>query len=282
MPAQREFIVVGADDSAPPNRAIGWAADEAARTGRDLRIVHVVDAPVHGSAEETGDGARSVMESWSSVLRAGREFAQRRQPGLTVEPALVRAGNPSAGLKRHAAEAAEVVIGHRGRGGFAELLLGSTALHLAGHLPVPLIIVRGQDMDQVGEVVAGLDLLTDPEPLLEHAFAAAEARGARLRALHAWHPAPLAVEAGADLRVVENTLQGHLVSVLGPWRDRHPDVKIIEDVGLGHAVHRLILASAHADLVVVGSHGRALPLGSVAHGVIHHADCPVAVVHARG
>ncbi|MFB4298500.1 universal stress protein [Actinomadura sp. NTSP31] len=158
------------------------------------------------------------------------------------------------------------MIGHRGRGGFAELLLGSTALHLAGRLPVPLIVVRGADTDPAGEVVVGLDLVEDPAPQLDHAFAAAETRGERLRALHAWPPAPLALEAGADLQIAANSFRSHLAAALVPWRKRHPDVEIVEGVVVGHPVHSLVLASGHADLIVVGSRGRIPPIGSVAHG----------------
>ncbi|MEU9020361.1 universal stress protein [Actinomadura sp. NPDC048394] len=282
MPEEREFIIVGADGSAPSNRAIGWAADEAARTGRNLRIVHVVGTAAHGLPNQAGNGVRALVESWNPILRTGRDLALRRRPELKVEADLIRDGSASAVLKRCAAGAAEVVIGHRGRGGFAELLLGSTALHLAGRLPVPLTIVRGQDVEPVGEVIVGLDLLEDPAPQLDHAFAAAKARGARLRALHAWRPAPLAVEAGVDLQTAANTLRSHLAAALAPWQDRYPEVKVIEDVDVGHPVAALVMASAHADLVVVGSRGRIMPIGSVSHGVIHHADCSVAIVRARG
>lgn len=282
MPEDREFIVVGTDGSAPSSRAIGWAADEAACSGRDLRIVHVLGAAAHGVPHQAGNGVRPLVESWDPLLRAGRDLALRHRPGLTVRTALVRDGSPAAALKRCAEDAAEVVIGHRGRGGFTELLLGSTALHLAGRLPVPLTIVRGRDVEPVGEIVVGLDLLEDPAPQLDHAFAVAEARGARLRAFHSWRPAPLAVEAGVDLRVAADTLRSHLAAALAPWRDRYPEVKVVEDVEVGHAVASLVMVSAQAGLVVVGSRGRIMPLGSVSHGVLHHAYCPVTVVRAHG
>jgi nucleotide-binding universal stress UspA family protein len=191
---------------------------------------------------------------------------------------LVHERNVPAGLRQYAGDAAEVVIGYRGRGGFAGLLLGSTGLRLAGRYPGPVIVVRDRSGDAAGEIVAGLDLTGDPGPVLDHAFAAAAARGARLRALHAWHPAPLAVESGVDLQITANTLREQLAAALAPWRSRHPDAKVAEDVVIGHPVETLALASAGAGLVVVGSRGRSFPLGSVSHGVIHHARCPVAVV----
>ncbi|XRQ09230.1 hypothetical protein ACN3XK_74325, partial [Actinomadura welshii] len=46
-----------------------------------------------------------------------------------------------------------------------------------------------------------------------------------LRRLHAWRPAPLAVEARVDSRVVTDPLRGHLSTLVAPWPGRHPDVK---------------------------------------------------------
>ncbi|MFC4054897.1 universal stress protein [Actinomadura syzygii] len=74
---------------------------------------------------------------------------------------------------------AGVVVGHRGRGGFTGLLLGSTSLRLAGHYPGPIIVVRDRpdrDDPTTDEVVVGLDLVEDPAPALDHAFAAAVVR----------------------------------------------------------------------------------------------------------
>ncbi|URN00906.1 universal stress protein [Actinomadura madurae] len=279
MSTQRRTILLGADGSAPSDRAIGWAADEAARTGKALLILHVVETATLDLPGRTTDGiSEALAESGDQILREGRDLAVKRQPQLAVETMLVHERNVPAGLRQYAGEAAEIVIGHRGRGGFAGLLLGSTGLRLAGHYPGPLIVVRDQDGTATGEVVVGLDLAEDPGPVLEHAFTAATVRGAQLRVLHAWHPTALAVESGIDLQITADTFRGHLTAALAPWRDRYPDIKVVEDVVLGHPVDMLATASAHADLVVVGSRGRSFPLGSVSHGVIHHAHCPVAVV----
>ncbi|MCP9948989.1 universal stress protein [Actinomadura madurae] len=279
MSDQRSTILVGTDGSTPSDRAIGWAADEAARYGKILRILHVVETSTLDLPGHTTDGiSEGLVESGNQILRNGQSLALQRQPGLKVETVLVHDRDVPAGLRRYAGEAVEVVIGHRGRGGFTELLLGSTGLRLAGHYPGPVIVVRDQTGTTAGEVVVGLDLTEDPEPALDYAFAAAAARGARLRALHAWRPAPLAAKAGVDLQGAARTLLNHLAAVLAPWQDRHPDIEIVRDVVIGHPVDELVESGATADLVVVGSRGRSFPLGSVSHGVIHHARCPVAVV----
>ncbi|MUN39638.1 universal stress protein [Actinomadura litoris] len=280
MSERRTAILVGTDGSARSERAIAWAADEAARSGRELRILHVLKTRHRLFAESaTYDGPSRESQK---ILEDGRDAASRRQPGIKVETMIVHDRSVADGLRQYADEAAMAVIGDRGLGGFADLLLGSTGLHLAGRFPGPVVVVRGPAEPTAGEVAAGLDLLEDPAPVLDHAFAAAAARGARLRVLHAWRPAVLAIEAGVDLRAATDTFRGHLAAAVAPWRERLPGVEVVEDVVIGHPVEMLASASGNAELLVVGSRGRALPLGSVSHGVIHHARCPVAVVRPHG
>jgi nucleotide-binding universal stress UspA family protein len=68
---------------------------------------------------------------------------------------------------------------------------------------------------------------------------------------------------------------------LAPIRDEHPDVRITAAVVHGSPAEKLIDASAHADLIVVGSRGHGgfagLLLGSVSEQVVRHAKCPVLV-----
>ena len=66
------------------------------------------------------------------------------------------------------------------------------------------------------------------------------------------------------------------------WQEKFPDVAVVHKVVLGHPVPMLVSRAADARLLVVGSHGRgavrSVLMGSVSHGVLHHASCPVAVV----
>ncbi|NEA28769.1 universal stress protein [Actinomadura bangladeshensis] len=279
MSAQRTRILVGIDGSPASDHAVTWAADEAARFGKALALVHVVETATLDLPGRTTDGiSESLAQAATRILQDGRDRVLKQQPGLTVETMAVHERNVPAGLRQYAGDATEVVVGYRGRGGFAGLLLGSTALRLAGHYPGPVTVVRDQDEDAAGEIVVGMDLAEDPGTALDHAFAAAAARDVRLRVLHAAHPAPLAAASGVAPQFTAGTLREYLTAALAPWRSRHPDVKVVEDVVIGHPVEALALASAGAGLVVVGSRGRTFPLGSVSHGVIHHARCPVAVV----
>jgi nucleotide-binding universal stress UspA family protein len=73
-----------------------------------------------------------------------------------------------------------------------------------------------------------------------------------------------------------------VVAALRPWCEKSPEVAVTETVAEGRAAGELIHASAGAALLVVGRRVRearlGTHLGSVAHAVLHHAPCPVAVV----
>jgi nucleotide-binding universal stress UspA family protein len=77
-----------------------------------------------------------------------------------------------------------------------------------------------------------------------------------------------------------------LAEALGGLGDLYPDVEVVRRLVRGRVRHSLIEASADAGLVVVGARGRGgfagLLLGSVSQAVLHHAECPVAVVRTEG
>jgi nucleotide-binding universal stress UspA family protein len=203
-----------------------------------------------------------------------------------VSSSLVVQAVPKA-LEEESRQAYELVVGHRGLGGFASMLLGSTGLRMAAHAAGPVVIVRGENPPpRRGEVVVGLDLRADSTVALHYAFEAAAARGARVRVVHAWQPAavldPSEVVEPED---VDEKLRWKIIEAHAPLRKTYPDVEVVEQVVLEHPVIALCDASRDASLVVVGEHDHnwlEVPrLGSVSHGVIHQGHCPVAVVRTR-
>jgi nucleotide-binding universal stress UspA family protein len=279
-----ESIVVGTDGSPPATTAVEWAAREAARRGRPLHIVHAADhwgcgVPFHSSIGWSG----SLTETGERVLAEAATRAAKARPDLEITTQLIDEA-PVHALRAQAEYAYEVVVGHRGLGGFSGLVLGSTSLRVVGHTPCPVIVVRGETDDSRGEVVVGVDLSEESAIVLEHAFEAAAIRGAWIRAVHAW-PVPTAVYEGAYLVTIHQAIaafQERLGQVIAPWREKFPDVKVIEQPLPGHPVENLAACSSRADLLVVGPgrHDNRC-FGSVVHGVIHHAHCPIAVVGHR-
>jgi nucleotide-binding universal stress UspA family protein len=137
-------IVLGVDGSEPSERAVKWCATYGPALGAVVVVVYAIDLPLHATAapyavpslmtpEERDELLALVTRDWCKALSdAGVEFR--------VE---LMDGNPARALidAARTADATFVVTGRRGRGGFAELLLGSTSHHLSHHLDRTLVIV---------------------------------------------------------------------------------------------------------------------------------------------
>ncbi|MEV7011392.1 universal stress protein [Streptosporangium sp. NPDC051022] len=278
-----ESIAVGTDGSAAAATALRWAVDDAARRGLSLRIVHVVDHWPHDllgfPAPERAAHLRRLGET---MLAEAAASAAEQEPEIRLSTELIE-GAPPEVLREQAETAVELVVGHRGMGGFAGALLGSVPLRVAGHARGAVVVVRSSAAGPYGEVVVGVDGSAVCEPALGFAFEQACLRGCPLHAVYAWRSSPGTVpESHLDLEGVRRERRGVAAGQLASWRERFPGVGVAEDVVCASPVPALVAASARADLLVVGSRGLdtvgCLILGSVSRGLLHHARCPVAVV----
>ncbi|QKW37002.1 universal stress protein [Actinomadura sp. NAK00032] len=276
-------IVVGTDGSGVAERAVAWAAADAVRRHRPLHIVHAARIwPYQVRRFALPDESERVSHAGRAVLREAEEHVRTRWPGLRVTTALV-VNTPPDALRDESEKALELVVGRRGHGGFAGLLLGSVSRRVAGHSAVPVVVVRGEAGPDHGEVAVGCDIEEEANDVLEYAFDAAAVRGARLRVVHAWQIAASLAESGyaVDEEQMNDERRAGIIAAYAPLRERHPLVEVVNDVLIGHPVSILCKVSRAADLLVVGAsrHRSGVPgLGSVGHGVIHHAECPVAVI----
>ncbi|GAA0904948.1 universal stress protein [Pseudonocardia zijingensis] len=281
-------VVVGVDGSEPARRAVRWAAQEAVRRGLPLRVVMAFEwmsgQPVGLAA--LGDRYRDVMlDTARRQLTEAAQLAEHEQPALEVQQQLV-VGYPIPVLSAEAEHAELVVIGDRGVGGVAGLLLGSVAVALASRAECPVVVVRGEAEvpDPAAPVVVGVDGSPISEAALAFAFEAAAARKVPLVAVHTWWDlivdptmAPL-----LDWDAIENDEREVLAERLAGWAEKYPDVHVQRLVSRDRPAHALVEQSLRAQLLVVGSRGRGglagLVLGSVSNAVLHRAHCPVAVV----
>lgn len=288
-------LVVGVDGSASAYRAVQWAAAEAARRGVPLRLVRAFSwttSELRGTDQAQQYRDRLLTTARDQVARAARIAADTRPDVETTTQVAV--GTPIEVLATEARRAQLLVLGDRGLGGLTGLVLGSVAVGVAAHAACPVVIVRG---DQVpggadggarGPVVVGIDGSPLSEDALAFAFEEAALHGADLIAVHAWS-ATLIDEALAPLMdwdaiaVEEDAV---LAERLAGWGQKYPQVAVRRRVVRDGAVRALVEVSRGARLVVVGSRGRGnaagLFLGSVSHGVLHAAHCPVVVVRPAG
>ncbi|GGN07230.1 nucleotide-binding universal stress UspA family protein [Actinoplanes campanulatus] len=276
-------IVVATDGTASSRAAIRWAAREAARRAATLRVTHVLDWQ-HGEARYDLDGggfaaARQIAEG---VARTGAALAREVVPELSTEIDIL-VGNPAARLLSQAGDADLLVLGSRGRGGFASLVLGSVSQRVAMHAGVPVVVVRGRGDVTDGPVAVGFDESEQSRHTLRTAFELAAARGAPLAVIRTYLPV-LSLYMGVAVANVPTPEEDaaerlRLDEQLAPWRERFPAVQVEALLSHDSAAAVLSGVSHGAQLVVVGSRGHgALAgtlLGSTGLQLLHHADSPV-------
>lgn len=282
-------IVVGVDGSEAGLRAVDWAADEASLRGLPLRLVYAsLWERYEGEAlAEDLDKPSEQVRAEDIVAAAARRAARRRADVKISTEVLPEEAEYT--LVHESRGAALLVTGTRGRGGLAEALLGSVSLTVAGHAHCPMIVVRGDQDDrarpgQHDRVVVGAGDTSAASETMRFAFEEARRRGAVLEAVRAWRcPAYETTDhpqlAGEPARLHEQ----HAVDALEAALKEAPDDVVVRRRTVeGHARTVLVGASRDADLLIIGARRRprhfGLQLGRVAHGVLLHSDCPVAVV----
>jgi len=138
-------IVVGVDGSEPSKAALRWALEEARLRGATLRAVHAWAVPavyVHGSAFPPELVDRDLIrERAEESLDAVVTEVAGASPAVAIEPATGE-GPPGRVLVEAARDADLLVVGSRGHGGFAGLLLGSVSQQCAQHAECAVVIVR--------------------------------------------------------------------------------------------------------------------------------------------
>lgn len=134
-------IIVGYDGSPGSELALHWAAWEACKRGTRLTVCHAW-APEHLALPIESPTFDLLRQQAEEIVNRGLHHAEPIAGLGGVQPLMV-AGSPARVLCEHSGTAGMVVVGSRGHGGLAGLLLGSVAWQLAGHGQGRIVIVRG-------------------------------------------------------------------------------------------------------------------------------------------
>jgi nucleotide-binding universal stress UspA family protein len=280
-------VVAGVDGSERSLAAAEWAAREALRRGVGLLLAHA--CPPLPRRVSPVPGVDAWQHAGEKMVRRTADDIMGRHPGLDVEG--VHADTePDQALLAAAADAGLLVVGARGWGGFDGLAVGSVALRVAATADCPIVTVPGPAArpPDANEVVAGVTAHDPADETIGFAFRAARERDALLRAVHAWALPPASPSAWMltvleeDRGLWEDQESQAVSDALRAWREKYPQVPVVPDVVLLGPAQALVRASERARLLVVGRRTSPRPaerrLGPVAHAVLHHSRCPVAVV----
>jgi nucleotide-binding universal stress UspA family protein len=255
-------LVVGVDGSEPSRLALQWAASIAKALARQLLVV---EADALGDQRDLAEAARET--SGDSLVDVEAEFE-------------ILQGSPAGAILQRVTADDGLVLGSRGRGGFAGLLLGSVSRECAEHAPCPVMIVRQQlpaPNDQT-PILVGHDGSPSSKRALEWAIGVSQATGAEVIAAYVWQAAASEVRPRLHRRLVADA--GHSIA---QWAaEVSPAVRPVEIEGEPRMALVDLAQRAGAALLVVGRRGkgtvRALRIGSVAAYLMTSSPAPIAII----
>ncbi len=281
MPAPGS-IVVGVDGSASSLEAVTWAAQQAVHDHRTLALVHAytLDRVLWVDSMGVDRDILRVMEGdGRKLLLAAADRAHETDASLEVHEWLFHADARSA-LLEASRDASMLVVGSRGRGPVASLLLGSVGVALVRHAVCP-IVVRRPENDHVGSgVLVAADLHEDAFPVLATGYHLAASRDLPLTVLVLHHGSTSLSSPGDE--DLEQPDPGKLGTWMSELAGKYPEVRATERDVDGPAAHVLVEQGGEQDLIVVGTHvsgGVSAVIGQgLAVTVVEHAPTTVVVV----
>ena len=285
-------VVVGVDDFEHSDRLVAAAVREARLRRTALWLAHAYYgyAPATQGVPPGVTPEQVLRDTVADQLAQIAAKVRAENPDLPVETAAL-AGPAAPALAQLAGLASLLVVGGRGRGGLTGQLLGSVSLGVLAHARCPVLVARGSGERTTQRVMLGLDVGEDPRTgpeVLEFAFQEADRRHANLYAFHAWEdPTELYAYGAKIFTPAQHTAalkraREKLDAALAPWQQMFPDVPVAAEALAGLPAKLLVEATDLADLVVIGGRTRdgrdGMRVGAIAHTVLHHAHCPVAIV----
>ncbi|GCD18827.1 universal stress protein [Cellulomonas algicola] len=299
-----DVVLVGLDGSAASLHALDWAAAEAAVRGWGLHLVCAYSLPSFTAASLDGGYAAlddtAIQQGAKAVL--AEASARVSASGVPVT-ATVQTGDAAGVLVDMSHRVRLAVVGTRGRGGFADRLLGTVSSALPAHAYCPTVVVPLREggraladdaalpaVKPVRRIVVGVDGSPQAERALSYAITEAAAWGAEVHAVAGVPASSLSgVLAWLPDTVDHDQVLRDVAEGLNVVVDRalleHPEVVVRRHALDGGGAELLTEFSVATDLIVVGSRGRGgfagLLLGSTSQAVLHHSDCPVMVVTNR-
>ena len=265
-PPNRE-VVVGVDGTEIGLGAVRWAAQEAARRGAPLRILHA--APYLGGGGTTGAPPPELPRA-RGITSVAYTVARHTEPSVASSTEVVP-GDPITSLLRAAAASQLVVLGSSTTGAADEMVLAKLAAKVAAHSPAPVVVVPrrrgGEPADRPMVAVLGVGEGADDEAVATFAATAAQ-------------------RSGVPLSVMQTRASGHAAAATwvddpDAWAERFPGLEV-EHSELPAARANQVLGEACPSplLVISAGHGTLLhrSLDGPHLWLLRHCTSPMALV----
>ncbi|RRQ27180.1 universal stress protein [Rhodococcus sp. Eu-32] len=286
-------IYVGIDGSVPALEAARWAGEYAARIRRSVVLVHSLPDVTWYLGTGVLAGEQEILGELREVGRQALDAAERavREVNPSIDLRAVQTRKSVTDYFESVSDDAHViVVGSRRSSALTDLVLGGEVIRVCNSVECPVLVWRAHSADDADAdmpVVVGVDGTESSNHALRAAFEFADTVKAPVIATHAWQIAEsvgVGYAAGLiDWDRLRSDQRQWLRDTVNPIADSFADVAVTCASVEGQAAHHLRTLSASAQLVVVGSRGRGKMagalLGSVSQNMIHHAQCPVLVVH---
>jgi nucleotide-binding universal stress UspA family protein len=266
-------LVVGFDLSDESRFALRWAASLARAINVKLVVVEAWSGGDPATADQTGERVRVELAA------AATDTLGEVAGDLDIEFEALR-GSTAAVILNRVGPDSGLVLGSRGRGGFAGLLLGSVSRECIEHAPCPVMVVRHErgTPNTGAPIVVAHDGSSSAGRALEWAASVAQPTGAEVVAAYVW-------QAGASEvrpRLQERLAAAAADSIEGWARQVTPEARPVEIEGDPRMELVNLADRLDAALLVVGRRGkgtvRALRIGSVASYLVTSSPVAIAVI----
>ncbi|MGH2465660.1 MAG: universal stress protein [Candidatus Limnocylindrales bacterium] len=273
-------------------RVIAWPPDSI------LRVISVIEPKVVGLTAWAGSAAgySSEVDLQISAYYEGKLAAvveSLNGPDRTEEGAVLR-GRPASVIVDEARvfQADLVVVGSRGHGAIASLVLGSVSGEVVDHAPCPVLVARQPTLSRVIFAADGSSGAATAEAFLARwpIFAGVPIRVVSVADIpYPWYTEAAPMMSGqvieaADLNLEQARSEQQAMALESSERLRAAGRDATEQVRTGDPASEIIAVGAvwNADLLVLGSRGRTgltrLLLGSVVRNVVHSSAASILVV----
>jgi nucleotide-binding universal stress UspA family protein len=300
-----KHILIPIDAQQLSHHAAMTGLEFAKRLGAQVTLVHVLQVPPvyppqseHATLEAVRDHAKELLKPWSKIAL---------NHGLTLRTKIVY--NDMHSVASSIVQTADdqdcdlILMGTQGREGLDRLLVGSVAERVARLADQPVMLVRSAMSGPTGtghsfeSILVPVDGSSTSQAALWTADELAKQLGASLHFLHVVPDLPLPMSDGMGFGTLSyrtepwiESLEEQARAIIKHARESTTLEKVETSTILasGARTSTQILKFAnehHSSLIVMGTHGRSgldrLLLGSVAEGVMHHANVPVLLVRSK-